>query len=214
MLPEVDALNRVPSQASNPFSTRFFSPGTIPYQCFEGESVESLIAKFCNRLPVRASIIGPHGSGKSTLLATMIPILERQNEFSNVNHLRVNSDGNANRELRSFLRRLSKGSLFIIDGFEQLTALSRWLIELQLWRTSSSILITCHAPVSDFPILWRTFVDTRAEQFVISKLMDDNQEVCNRLFLSKAWAESRQRHQENLRESLFDMYDWWQNDHR
>jgi hypothetical protein len=40
-------------------------------------------------------------------------------------------------------------------------------------------------------------------------LQAENTAKFNELLQSDAWKTSRDRHGSNLRESLFDMYDWW-----
>jgi hypothetical protein len=68
-----------------------------------------------------------------------------------------------------------------------------------------------------FQTLWETRVDPHVESHVIECLLANvaakdggPSSVISDLLQSPHWAVSRQKHQENLRESLFDMYDWWQ----
>ena len=39
---------------------------------------------------------------------------------------------------------------------------------------------------------------------------EDWEEKLPLLLSSKEWSDSRARHGQNIRETLFDMYDWWQ----
>jgi hypothetical protein len=72
------------------------------------------------------------------------------------------------------------------------------------------LLITTHQKHASFNTLWETSIDTQIEQHVLSMLLQaENTAKFNELLQSDAWKTSRDRHGSNLRESLFDMYDWW-----
>jgi len=50
----------------------------------------------------------------------------------------------------------------------------------------------------------------QVEQHVLDCLLGGNDPALKTALLeSQAWKDSREKQKENLRESLFDMYDWW-----
>ncbi|MFN9984583.1 MAG: hypothetical protein ACK52S_03430, partial [Pirellula sp.] len=61
-----------------------------------------------------------------------------------------------------------------------------------------------------FNTLWETSIDSQIEQHVLSIMLQaEFPTKLNDVLQSDAWRTSRDRHGSNLRESLFDMYDWW-----
>jgi len=80
----------------NPFSTKFWASGVIPFQFSEpGESIDALLDK-ARQHPV-CQIVGPHGSGKSTLLLELRKQYEASGEnirylFFNDQHRHIPDD--------------------------------------------------------------------------------------------------------------------------
>lgn len=107
-----------------------------------------------------------------------------------------------------------KGSIVILDGYEQLPFWTRMLVERSVRGKSATLLVTMHKPRLGFELLWQTSTDCNTAEWVIGQLLPENQreETITRLLRSPDWTASRLRNGENLRESLFDMYDWWQKD--
>jgi len=103
----------------------------------------------------------------------------------------------------------------ILDGFEQLSWLSRVIISMTARRRSLRLLITAHKPVQGFETLWNTFVDEESSRWVIRELLREKSDdpTATTLLDSSAWNASRAKHGQNLRETLFDMYDWWHQTH-
>ncbi len=196
----------------NPFSTRFIQPGAIPYKCFDGGTVDELVQRFLNLPSQRGIIVGPHGSGKSTLIASFVSELSSANSVSSVHQLRFSTDRSAWRSLLASTRQWNRAAIVILDGYEQLGFGSRFLIERIARSRSISILATAHRPVRGFETIWRTSVSESSSQWVLEQLLHGTgpQISTNELMQSEAWTRSRAKHDQNLRESLFDMYDWWQ----
>ncbi|MCA9193698.1 MAG: hypothetical protein KDB03_18125 [Planctomycetales bacterium] len=63
---------------TNPFATRYFTPGRIPWQEVQGPSLLQLKDSFRTVLAGRGAIVGPHGSGKTTLLEHLVPLLAEE----------------------------------------------------------------------------------------------------------------------------------------
>lgn len=228
----------IDSTTSNPFCSRFLRPGSIPF-CFRGtESISQLADRI--RAPqapsaprgkratrgkkaqaaLRLSIVGPHGSGKSTLLHQLYQEL-RGNRQSNCQSdsglIVLHSTSNKLAALRSILRRIHRDQWCLIDGYEQIPRWAQFLIIARAKPRRVALCVTAHRLPWMFQTLWETRVDAHVESHVIECLLANvaakdggPPSVISDLLHSPHWAASRQKHQENLRESLFDMYDWWQ----
>jgi len=131
---------------SNPFSTKFWTPGAIPFRFAEAnESCERLVTAFERH--GSGQIVGPHGSGKSTLIESLKTIFQRNGY--DIHHVTLND---RNRRLpKDFFDSLP--GVRIVDGFEQLPFWNRWRL---LRRTPERLLIVTHRPVGRLPILYRT----------------------------------------------------------
>ena len=199
----------------NPFSTRYIQPGAISYECFDGGNVTRLADRIVNLTSKRGSIIGPHGSGKSTLVASLIPEIRSIRPESQIHQLRFSTDRSASRSLRKSVREWTPGSFAILDGYEQLKFWSRILVEWTARNRSISILVTAHQPIRGFETIWETSVNESSSHWVVEKLLrqSESPNALRELLQSEDWARSREKHGQNLRESLFDMYDWWQRSH-
>lgn len=228
----------IDSTTSNPFCSRFLQPGSIPF-CFRGtESISQLADRI--RAPqapsaprgkratrgkkaqtaLRLSIVGPHGSGKSTLLHQLYQEL-RGNRQSNCQSdsglIVLHSTSNKLAALRSILWQIHRDQWCLIDGYEQIPRWAQFLIIARAKPRRVALCVTAHRLPWMFQTLWETRVDAHVESHVIECLLANvaakdggPPSVISDLLHSPHWAASRQKHQENLRESLFDMYDWWQ----
>ena len=222
----------IESATSNPFCSRFLQPGRIPF-CFPGtESISQLADRI--RAPLgkgaprgnsaqaalRLSIVGPHGSGKSTLLHQLCQELRgnRQNNgLSDSGLVVLHSSSNKLAALRAILGRIHRDQWCLIDGYEQIPRWAQLLLVAWAKPRGVALCVTAHRLPWMFQTLWETRVDAHVESHVIECLLANvaakdsgPSSVISDLLQSPHWAVSRQKHQENLRESLFDMYDWWQ----
>ena len=222
----------IESATSNPFCSRFLQPGHIPF-CFSGtESISQLADRI--RVPLgkgatrgkkahaalRLSIVGPHGSGKSTLLHQLCQELRgnRQNNcLSDSGLVVLHSSSNKLAALRAILGRIHRDQWCLIDGYEQIPRWAQLLLLAWAMPRGVALCVTAHRLPWMFQTLWETRVDAQVESHVIECLLANvaakdggRSSVISDLLQSPHWAVSRQKHQENLRESLFDMYDWWQ----
>jgi hypothetical protein len=177
------------STSSNPFATRHFAPGQIPFFFPAPHSLDSLSNQLMSQKAFRWAIIGPHGSGKSTLIAHLLSNPNLRNAFPANTLLRLDSST---------------------------SKLPRWWFWMQRTRASLAsaqkckLLITTHQKHASFNTLWETSIDSQIEQHVLSMILQsENATKFDELLQSDAWRSSRNRHGYNLRESLFDMYDWW-----
>ena len=195
----------------NPFSTRYIQPGAISYECFDGGSVTRLADRILKLPSKRGSIIGPHGSGKSTLVASLVSEIRTIRPESQIHQLRFSTDRSASQSLRMSLPEWTPGAIAILDGYEQLKLWSRVSVEWTARNRSICILATAHQPIRGFETIWETSVNESSSHWVVEKLLQQSgaPEAVRELLQSEAWARSREKNGQNLRESLFDMYDWW-----
>jgi len=144
----------LPSRHSNPFATCWTRPGALAFQFAAGENAEQLVARL-EAAGGHGAIIGPHGSGKSTLVATLKPYLAAAGW-----HVAAVSLRDSERRLpRGFVQRACSQPrpLVIIDGYEQLSHNSRFLLQWRCWWARAGLLVTSHRPVG-LPLIHRTQV--------------------------------------------------------
>lgn len=185
----------------NPFSTRFVRPGALPYFFPNGESAEQLAAKFAAQ-GWRGQIVGPHGSGKSTLLAALIPAIERSGR--EIIHFALH-DGERRLPITAEQRRtFSAGDVLVIDGFEQLSAFSRWRIDRLCRRRGCGLLVTAHADAG-LPELYRIETDRELARRLVERLAPGDETIAagdiDRAFSARGG---------DLRETLFELYDLYE----
>lgn len=198
------------SPSSNPFATRFFAPGQIPFYFPAPYSLDSLSNQLISPIESRWAIVGPHGSGKSTLIAHLLASPALRDAFPAMALLRLDSSHSTFPYWWSAIGKLPSSPLLVIDGFEQFRI---WMQRTLVILTSiykRKLLISSHFTHPSFKTLWETSIDSQTEQHVLSMMLRAAPPILyDELLQSDAWKISRDRHGSNLRESLFDMYDWW-----
>lgn len=188
--------------ASNPFSASFTQPGEVPFCFGPGESVEALVEKV--RSTQATQITGPHGSGKSTLLAALMHSLKR-NRFSIEHH--ILRDNQSRLTLESGMP--ASNSVFIVDGYEQLSIWSRWRLSRHIRRFDRKLIVTAHRDVG-FTTLYETRVNPEIVRRVVSQLVGDAHDYNSRELIEKLL----EKHGQNLREMLFELFDIWRSQSR
>lgn len=189
----------------NPFSTRRVRPGAIPFLFPSGQNADILVERLRNAA-WWGEIVGPHGSGKSTLLASLIPVIEQTGRKVLAIALH---DGQRRMPpmLRRNLQREQPGVL-IVDGYEQLSYLSRLCLKWFCRRHAVGLLVTSHVSVG-LPDLFRTTVTAEVAANVVSALFAGHPP---RPLLEKV-PEIMARHGGDLRETLMDLYDFYETLH-
>lgn len=183
----------------NPFCTRRIRPGAMPYLFEPGQSAESLVDAL-RAAQWRGEIIGPHGSGKSSLLASLIPAIEQSGMATRLVELH---DGQ--RRLPADLMRDLKScsdTLVIVDGYEQLSGWSRSRLSRLCRVRGLGLLVTAHVSVG-LPFLAQTVPTVDLARRIVDQLLGSRASSLDSPVIARFFA----RHEGNLREMLFDLYD-------
>jgi ABC-type phosphate/phosphonate transport system ATPase subunit len=180
----------------NPYSTKFWTPGVLPFQFSEhDETIDSLQEK-SHRLPI-CQIAGPHGSGKSTLLLELLKRYEQsggnvRSLFFNDQHRHISGDVT-----------FQKDQIVFADGFEQLSYASR----LRLLFRSKRLIVTVHRPLWFMPVLYRTKPQFSIFVQIVRSMTPNVPE-------ESALQAVYERSGGNYRNAFFELYDLWETTHR
>ncbi len=194
-----DTSVRFPSRHANPFATCWTRPGALPFRFPMRVSVEQLVVQLA-AANWRGEIVGPHGSGKSTLVATLKPHVAAAGRNLACITLR---DGQR-RLPTDFVRKAlaSARPLLVVDGYEQLSWLTRILFTWRCRRVAAGLLVTSHTPTG-LPLLYRTQPNLQLVEQLVSTLTASNSSPVSAADV----AASHACHGSNLREILFALYD-------
>jgi len=186
----------------NPFCTRRIRPGAIPFLFPAGRDAETLVGRL-RQNGWWGEIIGGHGSGKSALLATLIPSIERAGRHATLVELH---DGQRRLPL-DLDRECQPGAsmVVIVDGYEQLSRWRRWLLARLCRRRGWGLLVTAHASVG-LPPLYQTAATPELAERIVGGLMAGRASP----LAARELAECLARHHDDLRETLFDLYDLYE----
>jgi hypothetical protein len=198
-----------PVMRTNPFATRHVKPGAIPYLFDEGDSLERMITRFEGN-DCRGQIVGPHGSGKSTLLATLTPALEARGYELVMFQLHAGQGAlptrlAATRSEREHFVDKPAGSIVIVDGYEQLSRWNAWRLRHHCARHKLGLLVTTHRACR-LPLLVEIRPKLATAQELFSRLLPEGDNLLNSSDVATMFA----RHDGNLRETLFGLYDLYE----
>ncbi len=186
----------------NPFATRHSRPGAIPFFFPPGEDARQLVER------LRANswwgeIVGPHGSGKSTLLRALIPEMTHAGRraflielHDGQRHLGVDLGRALDREGEAIV---------IVDGYEQLSLVSRIGLKRFCRRRRLGLVVTSHRPTG-LPLLFRAAPSPRLVQEIVRYLLRSRPAILDDASLERCFA----RHQGDVRELLFELYDLYE----
>lgn len=206
----------------NPFRARQISPGRLPYFFPPGHDIGQLLQRFIDN-GLRGQIVGGHGTGKSTLLQNLTAELGRCNY--QVFPVCVTAETRRRfRRLRKSISRLhlemadpnSHLRVITIDGCETATRWERFRFFPRARRAGWGVLVTTHQDLG-LPTLWSTKVTSENARQVIGALASleclpsepelprEPERVVPDELLDALLA----RHQGDMREVLFSLYDWY-----
>lgn len=189
-------------KVENPFSARFVRPGAIPYIFPPGCSVESVHEVFLANQRLGA-VIGPHGAGKSAFITALTDWMERNGRPC----LRL--------ELHDGQRTLDQptwqqleglhDTVVTVDGYEQLSAWSRYQLRRLCRKKHLGLIVTAHSDI-EIPLLFAPEPNEDLAWQIVQYLLTRGDPLINREDVQASFT----RHQGNLREMLFDLYDLYE----
>jgi hypothetical protein len=186
--------------ASNPFSTRAVRPGAIEYQFPSDDSLASLLSRLSEN-HWWGEIIGNHGSGKSTLIETL------RAAFPNAGRkVQQFTLSRGERRLPTDVDEMSnwdEQTQVVVDGFEQLSWWHRRSLKRICRRRGCGLLITAHRSFGFPPVFTAMTSLDLTEQLVFALLPDKATKHISTAEIVEAFG----RHEGNVREVFFDMYD-------
>jgi energy-coupling factor transporter ATP-binding protein EcfA2 len=191
---------RSSSEVGNPFSSRCVRPGAIPFLFPDGLDAESLVRRL-QAAGDRGAIVGPHGSGKSTLLVALRETLRQSGRNALLIELHDGQRGLPAEALHS----AGPGDILLVDGYEQLSHWNRWRLGRACRRQNLGLLVTSHQ-TTGLPTLFETSVDQALACRVVAHLQAAAGQVINDVEVAQSLA----RHHNDLRETLFDLYDLYE----
>ncbi len=191
----------------NPFSTCLIRPGAIAWigngDCGEGASnrfLDRLLERF-DRLGRVVAIVGPHGSGKSTLLTHLADRIRSRG--SRVERVQIRERWDIWRCCRAILT--AGEATVLVDGWECLGGpgrLLRWLARM----VGARLIVTQHQ-VDRTAVLHRCRPTPRLFRRVVEQLLG-GQAGAGMQTDHDTLREVYDRHHGNIREALFELYDW------
>lgn len=185
--------------ADNPFSASRVRPGAIPFLFDEHPPPESLLDQL-RRNGYWGQVIGAHGSGKSALLAALRAALES----SGLSVLHIELHAGERRLPISFrkLRSTANISVIVVDGYEQLSWLTRIRLKHFCRRRKLGLLVSTHHPAG-FPTLCTLRPSLPLAQKIAAQLQYGHPELVTPNDVAVCYAAAHG----NLREMLFALYD-------
>jgi hypothetical protein len=189
------AVGRLPA---NPFATRHTRPGAVPPLDGRGEPLDvAALADRCLTLPA-AALEGPHGHGKTTTLVALVDHLATRGVPVDLVRLRTAGDGR--RTLAAVLRG-EPGAVVCIDGWERISRLAAVVIRLAARWRRVRLVVTTHRPAG-MPVVLRCSTSAGLLAAIVARLPDHGGRIADADVVA-AFA----RHGGDLRESLYDLYD-------
>lgn len=194
----------------NPFSTRHTRPGRLEPLDHHGHPHD--VADLLERLAAlggRAAICGPHGSGKTTLLERLAEGLESRGAAVERVRLRAWRDGAAaavadvTAAFRAILRCGAPGTI-CIDGWEQMGPAAVAATVLA-WLRGCGLVVTTHR-ATHLPILVASDT-TPALLAEIVRRLPGHASWAGSLIHDEDLESAFTRHGGNIRESLYELYD-------
>jgi hypothetical protein len=196
--------NQLPNlDRSNPFCAARLRPGTIDFVFEQGKCLQQLVDALAANA-WHGQITGGHGTGKSTLLAALAPAIEDRGRLVKSITL-VAGQRRLPRAFIASLRHSAGLGVAAVDGIEQLHPWNRLRLRRVCRAYGAGLVVASHRR-SHLPTLYEATVDETRAWSVVQKLQDgfplrvDIEDLAERLA----------RHQGNLREALFDLYDLYE----
>ena len=195
-------VTNISGKVENPFSARFVRPGAIPYIFPPGCSAESLFETF-ERLQRMGAVVGPHGVGKSALITALADWME-QHEIPCLRLELHDGQRTLSQETWALLEDRSE-IVITVDGYEQLSTWTRYQLRRLSRKRRLGLIGTAHSDV-ELPLLYAPEPNEDLAWKIVQLLLERGEPLISREDVHESFA----RHQGNLREMLFDLYDLYE----
>ncbi len=196
----------------NPFSTQDISPAVMP---LVGDPDEiRKVTKTWQHAGWIGQIVGPHGAGKTSL--TYALQAEVTDRFCNTRRLTIRKQAPRRRfpspsriEIGGgqWQSSVSRGSLLMIDGLENLNPINRCLMIRYCRSHQIGLLLTTHRRLAALPVIATVQPEIATLIGIVDYLMRDQspeaRAAIDRQTIQQAFVEN----QGDLRESLMSLYD-------
>ena len=192
--------------SSNPFSTRFVSPGQLSFIGMEEGWLDELAAVLIQQNG-NGQIVGPHGVGKTTLSFELERRVARLNDTRTPFRF-VRKIISPQQTIRSGHQSASfesspQKTVLVLDGFERLSWFQRVALVKACQRKQIGLLLTTHRAVWGVPKLVSLKPDQDRFESVVKELTCDCEFQISRECLAEIFANNNG----NIHESLMSCYD-------
>ena len=189
--------------ARNPFATRCTRPGTIPYFFGSSENLVTLLDRL-NGLRGAAQIVGPHGSGKTTLLATLVAHWKSVDR--KINQHQIRKMDNSTTMLFASCVGWNAETQIVIDSFDLLSRCQRAGLLWFAKRRRCGFLVTSHRELARIPVLHQTRGSLQTTFRIVERLLPPTCELIRTSDVAGCF----ERCNSNVRETLFGLYDMYE----
>ena len=195
-----------PDWPSNPFSTRFLSPGQLCFIGWDDQTLDGLAEKLIQQNG-NGQIVGPHGTGKTTLTFELQKRIDRLND-TNTNYRFLRKTIGPRQTIRTGKQqvaefKLHSKTILVLDGIELLSWLQRLTLIKTCQRKRIGLLVTSHRPVWGLPALASTKPDRSQLEAIVNQLTRD----CDFKISTDRLNELYTNNNGNIREALMGCYD-------
>jgi energy-coupling factor transporter ATP-binding protein EcfA2 len=183
---------------TNPFATRHTRPGVLPPLDGWGSprDIDAFVASVCHH--GATAIVGPHGTGKSTLLAAVAASLSNEGRLAGVVRLRRRRESLW--VILAVVRTLP-GSTLCVDGWERMGWGIAWVVRRLAKFRGCGLVVTSHG-ATGMPAAVHTAGTLPLLAAIVGHL-PTHRGLVNQADLAEAFA----LHRGNLRDSLNELYD-------
>lgn len=201
---------------SNPFSTRFLSPGQLSFIGLDGPTLDELAERLI-RQNGNGQIVGPHGAGKTTFSFELQKRMARMNGAGHYRFVRktigprqtirpAKQASQFNDGVERFFgqsRSPKSTTILVLDGVELLSWFQRLALIKTCRRKQIGLLVTSHRQIWGLPALVSLKPDRSQFESIVQQLTRDIDFQISPEQLETIY---RSNHG-NIREALMNCYD-------